>query len=84
MTENAGARRPGSGCRLVYALVLPKPLEEIAEERAEALVRRHLRATRHTMALEAQGVDAADEEQQIKELAKRLLSQSRSALWEEE
>lgn len=72
------------GCRLVYVLVPPKPLEEIAGERAEALARRRLRATRHTMALEAQGVDAADEEEQIRELAKRLLRESGSALWEDE
>ncbi len=72
------------GCRLVYALVPPKPLEALAEERAALLAARRLRATRHSMALEAQGVDKAEEEEQIKELAKRLLDQSGSALWEDE
>ena len=72
------------GCQLVYALVPRQSLETIVEERAEHLARRRLQATRHSMALEAQSVDAADEEEQIRQFARRLLEKSGSALWEEE
>ena len=71
-------------CRLVYALVPREPLESIAEERALKLARKKLRATSHSMALEDQRVDEVDEERQIKDLAKRLLEKSGSALWAEE
>ena len=71
-------------CHLVYALVPRKPLEALAEERATRLARRRLATTRHSMRLEAQGVDAADEAAQLRQLAKRLLEKSGSALWEDE
>ncbi len=71
-------------CHLVYALVPRKPLEALAEERAARLARRRLATTRHSMRLEAQGVDAADEAAQLRQLAKRLLEKSGSALWEDE
>ncbi len=71
-------------CHLVYALVPRKPLEALAEERATLLAGRRLATTRHSMRLEAQGVDEADEEEQLRQLAKRLLEKSGSALWEDE
>lgn len=71
-------------CRLVYCLVPKLPLQSLAGERAAALARKRMRTTRHSMALEAQSVDAADEQEQIEVLAKRLLEQSGSVLWEEE
>jgi len=71
-------------CRLVYALVPREPLESIAEERALKLASKKLKSTSHSMALEDQRVNREDEERQIKELAKRLLEKSGSALWAEE
>ena len=71
-------------CRLVYALVPREPLESIAEDRALRLARSKLKSTSHSMALEDQRVNREDEERQIKELARRLIEQSGSALWEEE
>ena len=71
-------------CRLVYALVPRKPLEPIAEERALELARKKLKYTSHSMALEDQRVNRENEERQIKDLAKRLLEKSASALWEQE
>jgi predicted DNA-binding mobile mystery protein A len=71
-------------CRLVYALVPRRPLEALAEERAMLLAQRHLKATRHSMRLEDQSVDETDEEEQIRQHAKRLLEKSGSALWEDE
>ena len=71
-------------CRLVYALVPTEPLEETVEKRARAKARQRLKKIRHTMALENQSVDAADEEEQLNQLAQNLLAQSGSALWDEE
>lgn len=71
-------------CRLVYTLVPREPLESIAEERALKLARTKLRTISHSMALEDQLVSKADEEQQINDLARRLLEKSGSALWREE
>jgi predicted DNA-binding mobile mystery protein A len=71
-------------CRLVYALVPRQSLESKAEERAIKLARQRLQSTSHSMALEAQRVDREDEEFQVREMARRLLEKSGSALWEDE
>ncbi len=71
-------------CRLVYVLVPREPLEMVVEERAQALARQRLKATAHSMALEDQSVDAADESEQLKLLTKRLIEEAGSKLWDEE
>lgn len=71
-------------CRLVYTLVPRLPLEALAEERALILARKRLKPTEHSMALEAQSVDSAAAEEQVRQLAARLLEQSGSAIWEQE
>jgi predicted DNA-binding mobile mystery protein A len=71
-------------CRLVYALVPRQPLESKVDERALRLARQRLQATSHSMALEAQRVGREDEEFQVREVARRLLEKSGSALWEDE
>jgi predicted DNA-binding mobile mystery protein A len=71
-------------CRLVYALVPIKPLESMIEDRALALARKQLRATSHSMALEDQRVEKADEEEHLERLVRNLLGQSGSALWEDQ
>jgi predicted DNA-binding mobile mystery protein A len=71
-------------CRLVYVLVPRKPLETLVEDRAQALARQRLKATAHSMALEDQSVDAADESEQLKALTKRLIDEAGSKLWDEE
>jgi predicted DNA-binding mobile mystery protein A len=71
-------------CRLVYALVPRKPLETLAQERAIKLAERRLSRISHSMALEDQGVDATDEQEQTRQLAQRLLEKSGSKLWEDE
>ncbi len=70
-------------CRLVYALVPNKTLEELVEERARLLAEKRLASARHTMALEAQGVDMSDEQEQFKRLVRQIVEQSGSALWED-
>ena len=71
-------------CRLVYAIVSRKPLELLVEERARALAKKRLRATSHSMALEDQRVDEADEQDHLKMLTQKLLDQPGSALWADE
>jgi predicted DNA-binding mobile mystery protein A len=71
-------------CRLVYALVPRNSLKSMTEDRARALARKRLRATSHSMALEDQRVDKADEEEHLERLVQKLLDQSGSALWEDE
>ena len=70
-------------CRLVYALVPRQSLESLIEERATALAMRRLAPTRHSMALEAQSVDQADEEEQIRALASSLAERPDPALWDQ-
>lgn len=70
-------------CRLVYTLVPLKPLESLVEERALRLARQRLRATRHSMALEDQGVDNADEQAQLRRMTQDILASPGSALWED-
>lgn len=71
-------------CRLVYALVPRQPLENLVEERARLLAKKRLKSTSHSMALEAQDVDAVDETQQLKTLTRQLIEKAGSKLWEDE
>ncbi len=70
-------------CRLVYALVPRKPLEQLAEDRARLIAKRILGRASHSMALEAQEVETGDEKEQRDRLAQRLLDKPGSALWDD-
>ena len=67
-------------CRLVYALVPRNSLESLAENRARELAKKRLRATSHSMALEDQRVDEADEKEHLKRLVQKLLDQDRKSV----
>lgn len=71
-------------CRLVYALVPRKPLDELVAERAERLAKKRLKSTSHSMALEAQGVNTEDEQEQLKRMIQSLIDKAGSGLWEED
>lgn len=71
-------------CRLVYALIPRMPLDDMVKERATRLARKQLRTTGHSMALEDQAVDSAEEEEQLKRLTESLIEKSGSALWKDE
>ena len=71
-------------CRLVYAVVPNEPLEVMAEKRALIKARQRLNKVGHSMALENQAVEMADEEEQLKQLAQKLLTQTGSILWEDD
>lgn len=71
-------------CHLVYALVPRQPLEEMVKKRASLLARKRLKSASHTMALEAQGVEAEDENEQLKRLIRQLIGKPGSKLWEKD
>lgn len=71
-------------CRLVYVLVPQKPLEALVTDRAEQVAQRRLQSARHTMTLEAQTVESADEQVQFKSLVHQLVMKAGSSLWDED
>ncbi len=71
-------------CRLVYTLVPRQSLEDMVKKRASLLAKNRLKSASHTMALEAQGVEAADENEQLKRLIRQLIEKSGSKLWEQD
>lgn len=70
-------------CQLVYSLRPRNTLESLVTERAEKLARLRIESTRHNMVLEAQQIDAADEDEQFKRLVQRLIDKAGSELWQE-
>lgn len=70
-------------CELVYALVPKQPLETTIEQRALLEAKKRMQRTAHTMSLEDQSVDDADQRKQIEALAKEL-EQTGSLLWSDE
>ena len=70
-------------CRLVYALVPRQPLDALVEERATRLAEKQLGPTRHTMVLEAQAMEARDEDEQRTRLIRKLIEQAGSKLWDD-
>lgn len=71
-------------CRLIYVLVPRQPLEELVRTRAERLAKKRMESTRHSMALEAQEVEADDEQEQLKRMIDRLLEKAGSEIWEDD
>jgi len=70
-------------CQLVYAFVPKQPLQEMVAQRALLEAKKRIRAASHSMALEDQAVDEKEVRAQIEALAKELLDQGGSALWEQ-
>lgn len=70
------------GCRVVYALVPEKPLEEMQRERAREIAESVVKPVSHSMRLEAQSIGKREEQRQKKELALRLLQGSPKKLWQ--
>ncbi len=71
-------------CRLDYVLIPRRPLQSLTEERAEQRARRRLESTMHSMALEAQQVDADSQRAQLQRLIQTLIDGPGSALWGDE
>ena len=69
-------------CRLVYALVPDKPLDEVRREQALKVANNILAPTSHTMKLEDQGLTAREHQRAVERLAEKLLSGSGRKLWQ--
>jgi predicted DNA-binding mobile mystery protein A len=69
-------------CRLVYALVPLKPLEQVRQERATEIARQQLRQVAHSMALEAQRVGVTEEQRELDALVQELLAGNPRRLWD--
>lgn len=69
-------------CRLVYALVPAKPLEQMQRDRATQLADALLNPVEHTMKLEDQAVSSEEASRQREHLAKLLLLENPKKLWD--
>jgi predicted DNA-binding mobile mystery protein A len=70
------------GCRLVYAVVPVKPLDEMRRERATDVARKALARTSHSMKLEAQDVGSKAEQRALDRQVEKLLIGNPKRLWE--
>jgi predicted DNA-binding mobile mystery protein A len=70
-------------CRLVYALIPNRPLEDILRDRAAHVADRHLTHVNHTMALENQSLDRAGRNAERKRVIDELLRGNPKHLWDE-
>lgn len=69
------------GCEVRYVLVPRQPLQQLVEQRAEAIARAEIAAVHHSMALEDQATSQEQVERQVAELRRKLLEGPRSRLW---
>ena len=74
----------GLGCRLVYVVVPEegKLFSDLVRDRATELAREQLAKVSHTMRLEAQGLSAKKEKNQLERLINQYLSGSLRKLWQ--
>jgi predicted DNA-binding mobile mystery protein A len=70
------------GCRLVYAVVPPKPLTEMRRDRARRLAERVIKRTAHSMRLEGQGISDEAERRQLENLIQQILAENPKELWQ--
>lgn len=71
-------------CKLVYAFVPHKPLQELVTDRARLIAKKRLSITGHHMALEAQAVSDDDEKEQFEQLVRQIVEQAGSNIWKED
>ncbi|MFP5358840.1 MAG: mobile mystery protein A [Gammaproteobacteria bacterium] len=69
-------------CRLVYAIVPTKPLDEIRREQALRVANNLLASASHSMKLEDQGVTSQQHQRALERLVNKLLSGNPRKLWE--
>ena len=70
------------GCHVVYAIVPPKPLDEMQRDRAHTIARRQLQHISHSMKLEAQCISDTEEQRALERLVSELLAGNPKRLWE--
>jgi predicted DNA-binding mobile mystery protein A len=70
------------GCRLVYALVPVKPLDEMRAEQATKVAGELMKRASHSMKLEAQDIGPDAEQRALGRQVAKLLAGSPKRLWE--
>ena len=70
------------GCKLVYALVPDKSLEQIVDQKAHEAASKLLRSVSNSMKLEKQELTAEANSAQLKELTQELKAKLDPILWE--
>jgi hypothetical protein len=70
------------GCRLVYAIVPLKPLDDVRKDRAVEVARKTLKRTSHSMKLEAQEVGSTAEQRVLNRQVEKLLAGNPKRLWD--
>jgi predicted DNA-binding mobile mystery protein A len=70
------------GCRVAYALVPEKPLDEMQRERARRIADSLVKPVAHSMRLEAQSVSEREEKRQRDEIVRKLLESDPRKLWD--
>lgn len=68
-------------CTLVYALIPNPSLQAMVEKAARSAAQKQLAASFHTMALEGQGLRAADKHEMVEELAAEIAKAGGKRLW---
>ena len=69
-------------CRLVYALVPIKTIEEMRQDQARAIAARQLKAVAHSMRMEDQAVTRVEEAAALERQVQKLLAGSPKKLWD--
>jgi len=70
-------------CKLVYAFVPRRPLQELVAERARLIAQKRISVTGHHMALESQSVSDAAEKEQLEQLVRHIIEKAGSDIWKE-
>jgi len=70
------------GCRVIYALVPEKPIDEMQRERAQLIAESVMKPVSHSMRLEAQSISEREEQRQKEQLIQKLLQGNPRKLWE--
>ncbi|MGH8864409.1 MAG: mobile mystery protein A [Burkholderiales bacterium] len=70
------------GCRVVYALVPQKPLEEMQRDRAREIAESLIKPVAHSMKLEAQAIGERAEQRQRERMIQGLLQGNPKKLWQ--
>jgi len=69
-------------CRVMYALVPEKPLDDMRRGRARKIADSRVKPVSHSMKLEAQSVSKREEERQKEQIVRKLLEGDPRKLWD--
>ena len=70
------------GCRVIYALVPEKPLDEMQRARAREIADSLVKPVSHSMKLEAQSISEREEQRQKDQIERKLLEGDPRKLWD--